>query len=124
MILAVPSSFVKELQKRKKWREPLGCLIMWEGHAECQIEYHLGDAVLQLRLQLAQAGVPLSHVGSFIVVLPHKLQPIETYLPPIQYSGDRAQEELLYVIQWRQQLASEAVNEFIEHLASGVPSFW
>ena len=49
---------------------------------------------------------------------------METYLPPIQYSGDRPQEELFHVIQQRQQLASEVVNEFIEHFASGVPTFW
>ena len=98
---------------------------MWEGHAECQIEYHfLGNALLQLLLQLAQAGVPLCHVGPFIVVLPHRLQPIETYLPHIQYNGDRPQQELLHVIQSHQELASEVVNEFIEHLASGGPTFW
>ena len=73
---------------------------MWEGHTECQIEYHLlGNILLQLRLQLAQVGVPLCHVGPFIIVLLHRLQPIKTYLLPIQYSDDRSQEELLHIIQ-------------------------
>ena len=73
---------------------------MHEGHTKCPIEYHLfGDVLLQLHLQLAQGGARLGHIGPFTVVVPHRLQPIETYLPPIQYSGDRLQEELLHVIQ-------------------------
>ena len=56
---------MKQLQKRKKWREHLECLIMWEGHVECQIEYHLlRDVLLQLSLQLSQSGylfVTLGH---------------------------------------------------------------